>query len=224
MYNKDFVTWQMGEIKNAAVKAGIGHALFICFGTALGFVRDNQVIEYDDDTDFGVMSDWTTEKQDWAFHDNLQKAGLFEARKRLVYRKHDNRIVWMSLKAEPENGKLKSCIWHMWTYKDMMWHSKDGVCRGGLGHQSWVHKVGFKRKLPVDAKTEAVAKGIPAKYFERLIEVPFMGNTYNVPYMYGSCCDAWYNSWLIPKKGGASHAEKHLIIQKWDNQKTWKMV
>lgn len=224
MVDKKFVAWQMGEIKNAAEKAGIGHALFIAFGTLLGFAREGEVIEHDDDTDFSIMSHLSTEKGDWDFVDNLEKAGLFEARKRISYRKDNNRLVWLSLKANPGWGCWKSCLWSQFKYKNFLWHTKDGISQGGLTFQTWLAKVGRKRGLPITDKTDAVAKGIPYKFFENLIDVEFMGNTYKVPYMYGSCLDFWYPNWSFPVKHCASKAQKHLIVERWDNPKTWKVV
>jgi hypothetical protein len=206
---------QMPIIKACAEKAGIGHALFPGYGTLLGLVREKGLIEHDTDTDFCVRADLIEPAQEYAFHAELEKAGLFEARRRRRVRGDNGRILWMSLKMEHDG--CKSCIWFQWPWEGFVWHSKG---------KRWVTKIARRKQLSIDYdKTAAIAKGIPANVIVcDMVQKEFYGEKYNVPLNYMSCLDYWYPNWIVPKKGGSSMAEYYLAIGKWEDETTWKFI
>ena len=212
--NKEAAFRQMPKIKECAERAGIGHALFLGYGTLLGLVRENDLIDHDDDTDFCVRSDLITIKQEYQFFDELNRAVLFAARRRRRCRSDNNRILWMSLKSEADG--CKSCIWFQWEWKGYAWHSKG---------RRWNAKIGKRRNWELDYENvEAIAKGIPKEFiFCDFVKKKLNGEYYNIPINYGSALDHWYSGWLIPHKGGASTADIHCISGDWSNEETWKL-
>ena len=212
--NTEAAVRQMPKILQCAERAGIGHALFPGYGTLLGLVRNNALIEHDDDTDFCVRADLVTPAQEYMFFNELNDAGLFAERRRRRCRSDNNRILWMSLKSEVDG--CKSCIWFQYFWHGYMWHSKG---------RRWTTKIGKRRGWDLDYEnTEAIAKGVPAKYMEGgFVQREFYGHKYNVPLQYGSLLDVWYPFWLIPKKGGASSAHVYCAIGEWGDESTWKM-
>ncbi len=212
--NVDAAVRQMPRIKYCAEKAGIGHALFIGYGTLLGAIRENGLIGHDSDTDFCIRSDLVTKVQEQKFYEILDAEGMFEYRRRRKIRPDTGRYLWMSLKSEL--GGCKSCIWFQWPWNGYYWHTKGN---------RWVTKIGRKRKLDIDFKnTAAITKGVPIGYLSKLSTKKLYGERYNIPYMYGSCLSYWYGDFMTPREGGASSCEMLTIIGKWSDESTWKML
>lgn len=221
--NREVVGEQLIEIFACGERAGIRHAMFIGFGTLLGFAREKNLIEHDDDTDVCVRSDWITQEQEVAFYEELKARNLFMYRERHAFRKSDNRLLWLSLRSKmKEHGGAKSCIWFMFPWKGYLWH-----CKGGR----WLKKIG--QKLPVQRmlpnrgedlqRYSTFLKGNTLRYFEPLIEVGFCGGKVNVPPMMGSILDEHYENWAIPGRG-ASLRHKLVLVDKWEDPNTWLFI
>lgn len=208
------------KIRKCAEDAGMGHALFLGYGTLLGLVREKGFIGHDKDMDVCIRSDMVTLEQEKKFYEELDNSGLFNSRRRRRARPN-GRLLWLSTRELPNKGVdledagVKCCIWFQYFWKGYMWHSK--------GHR-WIEKIGMRRNLPIDYdNAKAIAKGIPEIFCRKLITKEFYGEKFNVPSMYGSCLDAWYPDWLTPR-GGSSKCEIIKIINDWNNDHTWKIV
>jgi len=211
---------QLGKIFDIGREVGIGHAMFINFGTLLGCVREGGLIEHDDDTDVSIRSDWITREQEADFYDSLEENHMFEYRRRKVVREDVRRFLWMSLKFDLESNK--SCIWMMFPWKGHLYH-----CKGN----QWVKKIGLKpqvnRALPNHGKnlleSASIMKGNTLKCFDKLIPVKFCGTTVNIPSGYGTLLDEYYPNWAVP--GGGSSARYNIVlIQKWEDESSWLVI
>jgi hypothetical protein len=209
---------QMHRIRQIAKDAGIYHAMFPGFGTLLGFVRENSLIPHDDDTDMCVLSELITKEQEDAFVRGLQEAKMFEYRRKMEKRTDNGRLLWLSLKSSNRHGhgiypgSAKSCIWFFFRYRGFYFHSKG---------RAWITKLG--PKLHVSEDHEAIGKGVGEHLFSNFIERDFCGQKYMIPAMYGTLCDLWYRNWKTPK-GGASREEMVIVIQKWEDEETWRLI
>lgn len=221
--NRDVVGKQLVDIFDAGEKAGIKHAMFIGFGTLLGFAREKNLIEHDDDTDVCVRSDWITREQELRFYDELKAKNMFMYRARMAERKDTERYLWLSLRSQiKELGGAKSCIWFMFPWKGYLWH-----CKGGR----WLKKIGQKlpvqRKLPNRGedlgKYTTFMKGNSLKHFEPLVEVDFCGGKVNVPPGIGSILDEHYPDWAVPGRGSSAR-HKLVLIGKWEDDSTWMFI
>lgn len=211
---------QLSKIFECGEKAGIKHAMFLAFGTLLGYVREKDIIAHDTDSDVGIRSDWITAEQETEFYRQLQKTGptnkgLFEARARAARRSDTNRFLWLSLKWDLNRNK--NCIWFMFPWKRYLYH-----CKGGR----WLKKIGYKpevkKMLPTDLENyETIMKGNTLRYFDRMEEVKFYGTTMNIPWMSRSILDEYYPNWAVPKAGGSSARFRTVLIKKWEDEKTW---
>lgn len=211
---------QLCKVIEIANKAGIGHATFLNFGTLLGCIREGKLIEYDDDTDIGIRSDWITRQQEVAFYDMLEKEGMFECRRRKQTREDIQRFLWMSLKFDIESNK--SCIWFMFPWKGYLYH-----CKG----RRWLRKIGLKpevmRALPNRgqhlADYETIMKGNSLRCFDDMISVKFYGMRMNIPCGYGTLLDEYYPNWGIPGRGSSSRYNI-VLIKNWKDENSWMVI
>lgn len=211
-------TRQLHTIFNCARKVGIGHAVYINFGTLLGYVRDRALIPWDDDTDVSVMADWITANQEAAFYFELCNADVFKYRRRRAFRYDTKRALWWSCRSELHG--CKSCIWFTRKWGNHVYH-----CKG----KRWLRKIGLKPEVNelingnlADYKT--IMKGNTAECFEKMREVKFLGGKVNIPHMAGTLLDEYYPAWATPKKGGASARYRLVIIGDWARENTWKIL
>lgn len=262
----DLAEKQLHTIFECGRKVGIEHAMFIAFGTLLGYTRENGIIEHDGDTDVGIRSDWITREQEIAFYWALNEAGCFRYRRKKATRWYDkytsrveknkdstlrgrpldgfllkgvkenheegrvhninfgtenDRLLWLSLMSDYPG--TKNCLWFFFPWKGFLWH-----CKGGR----WLSKIGRKpelqNKLPCDFhhpdKYESIMKGNTLDYFDKLLPKRFIGGTFNVPFRYGSLCDEWYPDWATPRIGGASARHTIVLVEKWNDENTWRFI
>lgn len=165
-----------------AKEVGIYDAMFLAFGSLLGYVREGTVIAHDHDMDVGFDRDMITGDQELAYLAAIQKQtgdlgkhGLGEYRFDKSIRP-DGRLYWCSIKGYPDG--VSCCHWFFWRDRGYAWHSKG----------------------PRD-----LFKGMPAAYLGGSTEVSFLGSTVNAPLRAGSMLDWWYpGNWTIPVAGGNS--------------------
>jgi len=201
---------QYVKIWQTAHKLGIAQHCFLGFGTLLGKIREDGLIAHDDDTDFCVLADKLTREQEDQFYEELDKLGLFKARRREKRRDDSGRLIWCSLKEEADG--TKNCIWFWQKWKNFYWHTKG---------DDWVIKIGPRMKPPHKGPMVAIMKGIRAELLEELMEVDFLGEKVNVPRKYGTVLDLWYPGWATPKTGGASKEDYLAVINNWNNEGSW---
>lgn len=211
-------TRQLHKIFECGRKAGIGHAMYLNFGTLLGVVRDNGLIPWDDDTDVSVMSDWITPEQEQAFYTELCKADVFKYRRRRAYRVDTNRALWWSCRSELHG--CKSCIWFTFKWRNHVYH-----CKG----KRWLRKIGLKPEVSelISGKLQdytTIMKGNSAECFEKMREVKFLGGRFNIPFGAGTLLDEYYPNWAVPKQGGASSRYRIVIIADWSRENSWKII
>lgn len=211
---------QLHTIWKCGKEAGIEHAMFLNFGTLLGYVRENGLIEHDDDTDVGVRSDWITEQQEQAFYHALVRANCFAYRRRTARRPDTHRALWWSIRSELHG--CKNCIWFMFPWKNHLYHCK--------GHR-WLKKIGQRpevlKALPNEISLKdcsSFAKGNSVDAYETLIQVKFLGGKFRIPAGYGKLLDEYYPGWAIPKKGGASARHRLVLIKDWGDQNQWLVI
>lgn len=218
--NVESATRQLHKIWECGQNAGIEHAMFVNFGTLLGYVRDRALIPWDDDTDVSVRSDWITPTQEVAFYEELCKANMFAYRRKQRMRTDSERAIWWSLKSERQG--TKSCIWFVFPWGNHIYHSK--------GHR-WIRKIGHNpivyKNLPMSVKLahcSAFAKGNCKSCFDELIRIKWLGGKFRIPIGYGTLLDEYYPNWAIPKVGGASARNRLVLIQSWKDQSSWLVI
>ena len=209
---------QMHHIREIAKSAGIYHAIFPGFGSMLGMVREDNLLAHDDDTDMCVLSELITKEQEDAFVQGLEDARMFEYRRKVERRTDNDRLLWLSLKSSNKHGHgiypgcAKSCIWFFFKWKGFYFHSKG---------RAWIKKLGPRLKIPQDH--EAIGKGVDERLFRHMIKRKFCGKEYMFPALYGTILDRWYGDWKVPR-GGSSREEMVIIVKKWKDQSTWKLL
>ena len=212
-----------------AEKAYIAEHMFISFGTLLGAIRPTLrrpvleaphyargIMEHDTDMDVGFLADRFQSGQRDTYYHYCHEAGLFSSwahpSHRIRRRQDNNDILWFSAK----ENKQKCCQWFMFDFKGYMFHSKGS---------NWAHERKFPMaKYPRKEGVQALGLGVPAKFFKELVKIDFEGLKVNVPKMSGSLLDCWYPGWHMPKKGGASAKKTVLVIDRWGNEKSWKIL
>jgi len=218
----------LDKLHLCADKARIAEHQFISFGTLLGAVRptlrrpNNEppyyargIMQHDKDMDIGFLADKFQPGQRETYYHYCHEEGLFSWPKpshRIRKRQDNNDILWFSTKL----GKQRCCQWFFFKFKDYLFHSKGAA---------WNNERKFSfRKYPRMEDAQSVMLGAPARYFDKLIEIEFEGIRVNVPLRSGSLLDWWYRGWHTPHKGGASGKRIVGIVQRWDDQKSWKIL
>ena len=212
-------------------QAGLEENMFLAFGALLGIVRGGDFIPHDTDLDLNIFmtKDGKAEKR---YYKLLEKPGsfapdkkdpdhwrtMFEKRKRGPEVRKDNGVpVWLSLGPlgpKSENG-VKSCNWFWFEFNGYSWHSKG---------RKWVRPKKFDgTQFAYTSKDQAIAKGIPSPFVADRIPFMFHGVQVRIPRLAGTCLDWWYPGWMRPAKG-SSAKKQILVIGKWGDQRTWRMV
>jgi hypothetical protein len=198
-------------------KAGIDHAMFIGFGTALGFARHGDFIPSDRDMDMCIVADWITVNEALEYVRICKESGLGEHRWVTPQCRSDTGMpLWFSLgpKNPVSESGVKSCNWFWFSHGGYWWHSKGGM---------WVSPTKFsKKKTQYNAGDAAIAKGIPESCLHALLDAEFLGASVKVPNWLGSCLDHWYPCWPAPREGASAH-EWVMVIEKWEDRGTWKI-
>jgi len=221
--NREVVGKQLLEIFACGERVGIGHSMFVGFGTLLGFAREKNLIEHDDDTDVCVRADWITEEQEQAFYGELRAQNMFMYRHRRAARKDTGRLLWLSLRSQiKEHGGAKSCVWFMFPWKGYLWHCKGGRWLKKIGMKPDVYKMLPNRGQDLDKYTTFL-KGNTLSAYEPLVSVDFCGGKVNVPPGIGTLLDEHYPDWAIPGKG-ASLRHKLVLVGQWDDDRTWMFI
>jgi hypothetical protein len=124
------------------------------------------------------------------------------------------RIAWFSLRKKHDYPKF--CHWFMIPWNGFYWHTKGG---------KWVTEEKFDtKKWGYNLEYDAIMKGIPQQYIEKLQEINFYGMKINIPLNAGSCLDAQYPGWYLPRKGGASAKKIICTVKDWNNEQSWKVI
>ncbi len=205
------------EMLECGARAGIRDYMFPGFGTMLGIVMCGDFIPEDRDMDMCILSDDIEPEQERAYLNELEKAKLFEFRRRGPEARADNgRFLWFSLGPKSvHDGGVKSCNWFFFEHEGIMWHSKGG---------QWINGAKFNgHKFHYAASDAAICKGIPAGLLRDMRPVDFHGVSTLVPAQAGACCDHWYTGWDY-EKGGASKKNLVMVVGNWKDKRTWRMV
>lgn len=211
-YSKSTAIKIVSQLVECGKLAGIHHAQFIGYGTMLGHIREGGPIGHDSDTDMCILSDKITAEQEMRYYDEINKMGLFGARRKTKKRLDTNRYLWISVRESKK--KCKSCNWFQQKIEGYYYHSKG---------DAWIKKLGPRLKPPVESG-EAIMKGVRAELMEDLIPIDFCGVQTNIPRRYGELLDVWYPDWAVPRKGGASKEEIVLIVDKWREPEKWTKI
>jgi hypothetical protein len=186
---------QLARQVECAKQAGMYDAMFISFGTLLGYVRYGTIIPHDNDLDIGFISEMITAEQENEYlrlmrepTDVFPEHGLGECRWELNRRDDNSRLFWVSVRGLPDDVCFKCCHWFFWTQQGYTWHCK------GRG---------------------ALVKGLPAGYLELGPEVEFLGVTVRIPRFTGSAMDFWYTDWGTPRVGGNSAKKVLFEVADW---------
>jgi len=212
-----------------ADRAGIAKYQFISFGTLLGAVRptlrrpqdgpphySRGIMQHDTDMDVGFQADKFNPILREEYYHYCHEAGMINSWEkpatRIRRRQDNNDILWFSAKLNKE----KCCQWFFFEHQNRMVHTKG---------DDWTKDRKFPiKKYPRKEGSQALCLGAPARYFDELMPINFEGITVNVPVQSGSLLDWWYPGWAVPKIGGSSAKKVVLIIEKWDNQRSWKWI
>lgn len=218
-------------LKSCAIKAGIYENMFISFGTLLGAIRPTiryhhkpepywarGVMSHDKDMDLGILKDRCEPQQ-------LEKYFSYCCRERLMShwgnindrqqrRRDDGSLLWFSVKNAKD--QIKCCNWMFFEFNGWSYHSKG---------KRWLspRKMQYV-DIKIKRKSQALGKGIPAKFVRELIEIDFEGLKFNAPRMSGTLLDMWYPGWHEPRKGGASKKESVLVVGEWGDPDTWRIM
>jgi hypothetical protein len=208
-----------------ADRAGMRDALFISFGTLLGYVKFGDVIPYDNDLDMCIMSDRTTPGKIRQFIEEMRKPfeingqkfphGLTESMFRFSNNRSDlDYPVWLSVghrSINNDNG-VKSCIWMMFEHSNYYWHSKG---------DRWVTNAKFPN-FQLKNSDVALGLGQPKWTLDEFVEIDFHGIKVNAPKRAGACLDWWYDGFSYFGEGSSAH-KRILAIEDWDNRALWRM-
>lgn len=206
----------IGQMYECGKKAGIDHAMFLGFGTALGAVRHGDFIPSDRDMDMCIIGDWINLESALEYVRICKESGLGEHRWVTPQCRGDGMPVWFSLGPKNpvcEEG-IKSCNWFWFSHGGYWWHSKGGL---------WVSPTKFsKKKTQYNSDDEAIAKGIPQDSLGKLVDFAFCGASIKLPDNIGKCLDHWYPGWPVPREGASAH-EWVMVIGKWNDKNTWRI-
>jgi len=207
-----------------AGQAGIADRIWVGFGGLLGIVRDGDWIPHDNDMDmcFHSTDDGAAEKR---YYELMKQPGSFDGKRSMFeYRERGpevttdtGRPVWFSCgPMSPHKGHgVKCCHWFGWKHNGMWWHSKGA---------RWITSHKFSRYGSEVKKAQAVALGLNYAYCSELMPYNHHGVQVLVPKNAGACCDFWYPGWVAPRSGGQSAQTNIMLIGKWSDRSTWRMV
>jgi hypothetical protein len=208
-----------------AERAGMRHALFLGFGTLLGYVKFGDVIPYDNDLDMCVASELTNPENIRQFVEEIKKPfqigkqrfphGLGENMFRFSNNRPDHGYpVWLSVghRSIMRDNGVKSCIWIMFEHSSHIFHSKG---------DRWVTNAKFPG-FQIRNNDVALGLGQPKWTLNNFVEIDFHGVKVNAPIKAGSCCDWWYDGFSYFGDGASAH-KRILAIQDWNNKSTWRM-
>jgi hypothetical protein len=187
---------QLSRQVECAKSAGIYDAMFLAFGSLLGYVRNGGFISGDDDMDVGFVSEMITSQQEEEYirlvgtpTREFPEHGLFEYRREMARRDDNNRLFWISVRGKPAGECFKCCHWFFWKQQGYAWHCK------GRG---------------------AAVKGMPEAFLEIGPEIEFLGVKIHAPRFTGSMLDLWYTDWYTPRAGGCSAKKIILDVKTLD--------
>ncbi len=216
----------LSDLKACAIEAGIYHAWFLAFGTLLGACRPSKrphgetpiyvpgIILDDDDIDIGILSDRITAEQEEDYVRRVRERRLFTVRERFERRNDSGRLLWFTLRREKPPRGTKCCHWFWFNHGGFRWHSKG---------RSWINNPKLpSAKYPHGTDDSALCLGVPSGYLDRLYEIEFEGDRYNVPVQAGACLDLWYPNWITPQDV-SSKQEYVLKVGRWDDAASWRI-
>jgi len=210
---KLYATEDLSICYECAEKAGIKDKLFVNFGLLLGIIRENDFIGHDNDIDMCIHADGITKKQLDDYIEYLREKNMFFSREKVARRKDTDMATWFTLRRGAKRAKF--CHWIGFNFQGFWWWSKSG---------RWVRESKFdSNRWGYNDETEAIALGIPSDYVNKLMWVDFKKIKVQIPEKFGHVLDWEYPCWPIPQ-GGSSRKQVACIIQKWDNQRTWRIV
>jgi len=219
----------LDKLQCCADRAEIAEYQFIAFGTLLGAVRptlrqevtgppfySRGIMQHDTDMDMGFLADKFHPDQREAYYHYCHEMGMMSnwtrPAQRIRRRQDNNHILWFSARL----GHQKCCQWFFFEHKNYSWHSKGS---------DWTKERKFPMaKYPRREGSQALCLGAPAKFLQELMPLEFEGLNVNAPRHAGSLLDFWYPGWSVPKKGGSSAKRIVLTVDRWKDEKSWKLV
>lgn len=207
----------LSQLYECGRKAGIDHAMFVGFGTALGIVRHGDFIPNDRDMDMCINADLITPEKGLKYVEECKAMGLGEHRWRAPEVRSDTGMpLWFSLGPKDpviHNG-IKCCQWFFFRHGGYWWHSKGGM---------WLDPHKFNpHKNQYTKDDAAIAKGIPEHCIIKLVPYIFKGIDVQIPSSIGACLDEWYPGWMVPKEGASAH-NYVMVVGKWEDHNTWRI-
>ena len=177
---------------------------FCCFGTLLGFIRDNGAVKGDNDIDLGM------------FYEHMDEERIVKGMKKYNYTLHHkivnnyekpNKPYYLSFTSE-QHPPL--CLFAWVKHGEFRYHTYD-----------------TKHEKPQGGvPSEYVFKGVPANLFDDILshwpadkdKKQLTRHEFKIPRKYGTLLDLWYPDWKTPRKG-----ESHTpYVVRMKNCKDWK--
>jgi len=156
---------------------------FLCFGSLLGIIRDDGVVEGDTDIDIGVM---------YEDHENNRKLAN-------VFNRYNYKLT-KKIIHDVDKKPLYMCFEHVTMpcidifffieHQGVRWHTYDTMAE--------------RKEIP----SKYIFKGLPAKCLKKVKKKrfgtrgkPLLDRPVGVPAAYGGCLDSWYPDYKTPRKG-----------------------